>query len=120
MVAKAADEIEVGPTSLTIKQWCAAEQINPATFWKYMRDGIGPRTFSPPGTRLVRIVESRQSYHNRMAALAESRAGKLARKRRVELNAQKARLSAESERHVSKTQATAEGKARRQAKGGRQ
>jgi hypothetical protein len=103
MVAKA-EKIEVGPTSLTIAQWCEAEQIHPATFWKYMRDGIGPRTFSPPGSRLVRIVESREAYHNRMAALAESREGKRARARRIALNKRAAKLSLDSPNHVSKTQ----------------
>ncbi len=102
MTETATDNIEQALASMTIKQWCKAENISPATFFKLRRLGLGPCTFNPPGTSLVRIVESRESYHARMAQLSETQAAKQEHQRRAELASAAGKAAARSAAHWSK------------------
>jgi predicted site-specific integrase-resolvase len=103
-MTEAVEQIEIGATSMTIKEWCRVEGIAESTFHKWQKQGIGPAIFNPPGTRTVRIVESRESYHARMMKRAATRAAKREHKRRAELAKRAAKISAASPNHASKTQ----------------
>jgi hypothetical protein len=72
---------KTAPKSMTIAKWCEAEDICPATFHVQQRTGNGPVTIKYPGSNVVRVIESRESYHERMAAKAATAAEKQARKR---------------------------------------
>jgi hypothetical protein len=87
-MSKPAVHIEEGATSMTIKEWCAVERQSPATFYKLQKRGLGPHTMKLPGTRIVRIVESRSAYHTRMLALSEEDDAKREQQRRSEAAAQ--------------------------------
>jgi hypothetical protein len=95
-------DYESAPKSMTIKQWCAAENISLATYFANQNNGTGPVTVKIPKSNIVRIVESRESYHKRMMALAETKAEQKARKRRDEQRRAAAQASVASPKHISK------------------
>jgi hypothetical protein len=102
--------IEEGVT-YTIKEWCAAERQSAATFHKLQRMGVGPQTIKVPGTHLVRIIESRESWHRRMLAMAEERKAKQERQRRSQQSAEAVNRRWERERALAeKRQAKQRGK----------
>jgi hypothetical protein len=79
---------EVDAPSMTITEWCRAERQSRSTFQRLQHMGLGPHTMKLPGTRIVRIVESRSAYHKRMLGLSESRKAKREQRRRSEAAAQ--------------------------------
>ena len=78
-------DFEEAEQALTIKQWCARQNICPATFHAQQKAGTGPVVLKVPGSRVVRVIESPASWHRRMMALAATKAEQRARKRAIEL-----------------------------------
>lgn len=92
--------------SFTIAEFCAAERISIPTFWKLQRMGLGPEVRRIPGLTLKRITfAARQAWHAKMDELNQEQAATIEVERLRQLaNKKKAgRLSAESDKHVSKT-----------------
>ena len=70
--------------AFTIKQWCEAQKISQPYYHKLQRKGLGPKTIRI-GTRFVRIsVEAHREWVARMAKLAETKAAKQERARKLE------------------------------------
>jgi hypothetical protein len=75
------ETFEEAEASLTIREWCRQERCCESTFHRLVRNGLAPKTVRIG--RSVRIIESRQSWHARMAQLESSRAKELERARTV-------------------------------------
>jgi hypothetical protein len=89
--------------SLTIKQFCVAENMAECTFYKLQKLGLTPETIVFPGTRIVRITaRARRQWHERMLELSRSRAAKREHERRVELARRAGAAAAASPRHISR------------------
>jgi hypothetical protein len=92
--------LEEAATSLTIKAWCQQERCSPATYYKLARSGAGPKTIRIG--RAVRIIESRESWHRRMAELNATQTAKRQHRRLVELASRAGKAAAQSAAHWSK------------------
>jgi hypothetical protein len=90
--------------SQTIKQFCDSANISRATFFKTQRLGIGPKVMRVPGTRIVRVTETRNEWHERMAESAQQEAAKLEQQRRVEQARTAGYAAARSPLHISRRQ----------------
>lgn len=61
--------------TLTIAEFCEAESISAATFWKLSRMGLGPEVRRLPGFTLKRITfKARQEWHAKLDALSHEQA----------------------------------------------
>src|SRR5262245_27826989 len=95
-----ADWSDDGEPSKSISEWCTAEGISTATYHKLSRLGGRPRDLRVPGTRVVRVVESRRSWHARMQKRAQERTAQLEQERRREQASRAGKLAAASPAHI--------------------
>jgi hypothetical protein len=89
--------------SMTIDEFCLAERISRATYFKLVRTGYGPGTICLPGTRVTRITaEARREWQRKMAAMQTDE--KVERERLLRSNAARraGNLAAASPRHICK------------------
>jgi hypothetical protein len=92
---------EDGP-SHTISEFCRLEALSTPSYHKLQKAGLGPETYTPPGTRIIRITaKARSAWQQRMAALSASNAAKLEAQRRQEQASRAGKLAARSALHVS-------------------
>jgi predicted DNA-binding transcriptional regulator AlpA len=94
--------VEEASASLTIKEWCQQEGCCLATFHKLTRTGRGPKTLRIG--RFVRVIESKESWHRRMAEMNATSAARRQKQRRIEMLSRAGKLAVASPRHVSKRQ----------------
>jgi hypothetical protein len=60
-------DLKVEERSLTIPEFCAAEQISEPTYYKMRSLGLGPQEMRFPGLRAVRITpQARDAWRKRM------------------------------------------------------
>jgi hypothetical protein len=86
---------------LTIKDFCAAEQISEVSYFELRKRGLGPTEFKVLSK--IRITpKARLEWRERMHKLANGRAAKLERARMVAHTQRMARAAVASPRHVSK------------------
>ena len=94
--------------SLTIKEFCALENISLATYHKIRNKGHGPRETRVPGMAIVRItLEARREWHERLKRLSDS--AEVAKDRRaLSVHGKRAgRAAAASPRHIARRKAAA-------------
>lgn len=90
--------------SWTQKEFMFLENVSESTYYKMKRLGHGPKETIIPvdAMYLVRITaQARRDWHAQLEALAQSEAGQLMAKRRVELATQAGKLAAASPKHIS-------------------
>jgi hypothetical protein len=95
--------------ALSIAQFCYAENISKATFYKLKRQGLAPElTYVPvQGMTLIRISPAaRRKWHAKLKALQFSRAGALEAARRSAQCTEAGRIAAASPAHVSRRKTT--------------
>ncbi len=85
----------------TINAWCEIEALSKSAFYALSKKGLGPRTVRVPGTKIIRIVESHQSWRDRMAELAASAEAELETQRRRAQSREAGKVAAQSPTHVS-------------------
>jgi hypothetical protein len=103
--------IEGADVSLTLQEFCKAEKICLASYYKMKKRGYAPVEIRVPGTKIIRITpEARRQWHAMLAALAQSDAVKLEKERAREASVAAGKAAAASPRHVN---------ARRRARSGR-
>jgi hypothetical protein len=92
------DHADAGP-SLTVGEFCDAENISSATYVRLRRRGLGPAELRVPSTKIIRITaRARAAWHHRMAELQNGRAAKLEAARRRDQTVAAARSSVASRR----------------------
>jgi hypothetical protein len=90
--------------SMTLKQFCGAEQMCPGSYFKMRAKGLAPVEIRVPGTRIIRITaESRREWHRMLAALAQSREARLEAERQRAQSVKAGKAAAASPRHVNAT-----------------
>jgi len=95
--------LPLGDRALSIDEFCATENICPATYYKLKRQGFGPAELRLPGTNIIRVTpEARRAWHALMAEQAQSEQAQLEERRRQEGARRAALAAALSPRHVSK------------------
>lgn len=88
--------------SMSIQQFCQAENMSLATYHKLKRNGLGPDEVCFPKMRLIRITAAaRREWHRRIEELRLGQANKLERDRRVAAAKHAAEHALKSGRHVS-------------------
>lgn len=90
------------PPAETIDDFRRVEALSKASFYKLERLGLSPRTYRVPGTKIVRIVETHNSWRERIAALSALKAAELETARRRELAKVAGKRAAASPDHVSR------------------
>jgi hypothetical protein len=85
--------------SISITQFCELEGISKTFYHKLKAIGRAPKEYRIGS--MVRIIESRQSWHARMQVLAQEDAALLEQERRVDQASRAGQAAAQSERHVS-------------------
>jgi hypothetical protein len=102
-------EVETA-ASETIAEWCAIEKMSKATFYslRWNNPELAPRTIEIPKTRIVRVIESHESWRPRVAEAMQTKAARLATARRRELASIAGKIAAQSPKHVTRreTQST--------------
>jgi len=91
------------PEALTIKDFCAREQMSPSSFHKLQRAGLGPDVRRLPGMTMLRITaEAYGAWKKRMRQL--QRSTELQQEHEVRRAQKRAagQLAAASPTHVSK------------------
>jgi hypothetical protein len=89
--------------ALTIGEFCAAEHISVASYYKMRRLGVGPYEDRVPGTAIIRInAEARRAWHMRLAEMRRSLDAELEERRRIAHATQAGKMAAASAIHVSK------------------
>src|SRR3954467_6306098 len=91
--------------TLTIREFCFAENISPAVYYKRRKLGLGPREMRFPGSSMVRITaEARREWKARMEAVNRDQQEKLAAEReaRVGRAVRAGSIAAQSPAHVSR------------------
>ncbi|HEV7982423.1 MAG TPA: hypothetical protein VGP86_05960 [Xanthobacteraceae bacterium] len=89
--------------ALTIGDFCAAEHVSVATYYKMRRLGVGPCEERIPGTAIIRITpEARRAWHERLAEMRQSGEAKIEERRRSAHAAHAGKMAAASPLHVSK------------------
>jgi hypothetical protein len=86
-----------GEPSRSIREWCELEGIATCTFHQLRRKGQGPVVMRLG--RLVRVVEGRKSYHERMLKIAEGEAERREQDRRREQASRAGKAAIASDRH---------------------
>lgn len=91
--------------SLTIKEFCALENMSKATYFKFQRNGGGPREVrGVNGMKFVRITPAaRREWHLLNDKLQLDQSFELEHQRRVEMCRLAGNKAAASPKHVSKT-----------------
>ncbi len=88
--------------SYTISQFCTAENISRATFFKLQRAGTGPELLRIPHSNIVRVTAAaRRAWHLRMESADQQEAAGRERQRRVDHAARAGRAAAKSEAHIA-------------------
>jgi hypothetical protein len=89
--------------ALTIREFCEAENISTASYFKMRRLGVGPREERVPNTTIIRISpEARRAWHARLAEMHQSRDADLQARRRSAQATRAGKMAAASPLHVSK------------------
>jgi hypothetical protein len=89
--------------SLTVAEFCTAEHISLATYYKMKRGGFGPDEIRIPGTNVVRITQAaRAAWQRRMQQQQHSRAARTEAARRRRQTSEAGRLAAQSPLHVQR------------------
>jgi hypothetical protein len=88
-----------GEPSKSIAEFCLLERISKATFHALARKGLGPMTMREGS--LVRIIESRRSWHERMLWHCQLRSEQREQQRRREQASRAGQAAARSPLHVS-------------------
>jgi hypothetical protein len=97
--------------ALTIREFCEAEHISPASFYKMRRLGVGPCEEHVPGTTIIRITaEARRAWHAQLAEMRKSREAQLEDRRRRAHATQAGKIAAASPLHVSKRRTSGGGR----------
>lgn len=64
--------------SYSIRDFCLAENLSPASYFKMRKAGFGPRELRLPGSSIVRVTaDARREWQQRMAKMNEENAAKL-------------------------------------------
>ena len=64
--------------SYSIREFCLAESLSPASYYKIRRQGFGPRELRLPGSSIVRVTaDARREWQQRMATMNEEQAARL-------------------------------------------
>jgi hypothetical protein len=90
--------------AMTIKQFCAIENISKATYYKMRRAGLGPEetTVPIPGMTVVRITqEARRAWHQKLREVNATKAAQLERERFRATRQARGLRSVTSPKHVS-------------------
>jgi hypothetical protein len=96
--------IEETERSLTLQEFCEAEKICLASYYKMKKRGHGPIELRIPHTKIVRITpEARRQWHAMMASLAQSEASRLEAARAHAASVERGKAAAASPRHVNAT-----------------
>jgi hypothetical protein len=86
----------------TIRQFCQAKGISPASYFKMRRLGYGPDETRVPGTAIVRISpQAERDWDQRMEELRNNQVATLEEERRRAQAQQAGRIAARSPLHVS-------------------
>jgi hypothetical protein len=94
--------MEIDPRrALTVPEFCWLEHLSKSKFFKLKRRGLAPTTTDVDGLQRI-SPQSRENWHERMAARAKSEVTQLEAERRRELAAVAGRAAAASPNHVSK------------------
>jgi hypothetical protein len=94
--------MEIDPRrALTVPEFCWLEHLSKSKFFELKRRGLAPTTTDVDGLQRI-SPQSREDWHERMAALAKSEAAQVEAERRRELAAVAGRAAAASPNHVSK------------------
>jgi hypothetical protein len=89
--------------AFTIREFCVAEHISRASYYKLRTLGVGPRESRISGTTIVRITQAaRRAWHEQLAEVRQSREAELEERRRSAQAAQAGRIAAASPLHPSK------------------
>jgi hypothetical protein len=96
-------EVETA-ASETIAEWCAIEKMSKATFYSLRSNNpeLAPRIIKIPKTRIVRVIESHESWRARVAEAMQTKTARLANARRRELTSIAGKIAAQSPKHVSR------------------
>jgi hypothetical protein len=86
--------------SETIKQWRGTECMTKWKFHDFERRGLGPYMLKDRG--FVRVIESHESWRERMREHSQKEAARLEQARRIEQAKRAGQAAAKSPRHVSK------------------
>jgi hypothetical protein len=77
--------MEIDPRrALTVPEFCWLEHLSKSKFFELKRRGLAPTTTDVDGLQRI-SPQSREDWHERMAALAKSEAAQLEAERRREL-----------------------------------
>jgi hypothetical protein len=101
---QAAARLPAPNTPMTLRQFCAVENVSIATLNKWRRAGIGPRVSNVPGMTLQRITPADyKTWKKQQAARERDQTDRIEAERaaRVERNTRAAKLAVQSPRHVS-------------------
>jgi hypothetical protein len=92
---------DLDEASLTVQQFCMAENISGTTFYKLVRLGLGPDVMRIPGTRLVRISPgARKRFHEKLEKLSRSETGEREHEHRQRLASVAGKIAVQSEKHI--------------------
>jgi hypothetical protein len=96
--------IEETEVSLTLKEFCAAERICLASYYKMRARGHAPIELRVPGTKIIRITPAaRHQWHQMMQAMAQGEAARLEAARVHAASVERGKLAARSPRHYNAT-----------------
>ena len=88
--------------SMTIREFCEAEQISPATYHKLKRLDLAPDELRAPGCAFVRITQdARARWHERLARAQMTDTAQIEREHRIKAARRAGKLAAKSDRHIS-------------------
>jgi hypothetical protein len=94
--------------SLSIRDFCALEDMSQCTYHKLKRLGLGPQELRFPGMSFVRVTAAaRREWHARMDELRKEQAAKQELERRSAMASRAGKLAAASPLHVSKRRRSA-------------
>jgi hypothetical protein len=94
--------------SFSIPEFCSAEDISHASYFKMRRAGLGPTEIRIPGGRIIRITATaRREWHRRMEQLAQGEAAQQEQRRRIDQTTRAGQAAAKSEKHISHRRAAA-------------
>jgi hypothetical protein len=97
-------DIEETERSLTLQEFCEAERICLASYYKMKKRGHAPLELRIPGTQIIRITpEARRQWHQMMAALAHGAEARLEAARVHAASVERGKLAARSPRHYNAT-----------------
>jgi hypothetical protein len=93
---------ETASVAETVDDFRRGEALSKTSFYKLKKLGLAPHTYRVPGTKIVRVIESHDSWRERMTALSSSKAAELETARRRELASVAGKRAAASPAHHSR------------------